>query len=114
MRCSQCPGKTRVVATEHREDGTHRWLRCLQCDALTRTVERFLNPKPGPKPGTPRSGPRALGSRNGASVLTESDVVRLRDLASLGYLQKELAKQYGIAPTTVSNIVTRKAWAHVK
>jgi DNA-binding XRE family transcriptional regulator len=41
-------------------------------------------------------------------------VIRLRDLASLGYLQKELAKQYGIAPTTVSNIVTRKAWAHVK
>ena len=114
MRCQHCTGKTRVVATEHREDGTHRWLRCHQCDALTRTIERFLNPKPGPKRGSQKSGPRALGSRNGASVLGEDDVIRLRDLASLGYLQKDLAKQYGIAPTTVSNIVTRKAWAHVK
>ena len=114
MHCQHCTGKTRVVVTEHRKDGTHRWLRCHQCDALSRTIERYLYPKRGPKPGTPRSGPRALGSRNGASVLSEDDVIRLRDLASLGHLQKELAKQYGIAPTTVSNIVTRKAWAHVK
>ena len=39
MRCQHCTGKTRVVATEHREDGTHRWLRCHQCDALTRTID---------------------------------------------------------------------------
>jgi hypothetical protein len=114
MRCSQCPGKTRVVVTEQRKDGTHRWLRCLQCDALTRTIERYLYRKPGPRPGSPRIGPRAIGSRNGASVLTESDIVRLRDLASLGYLQKEIAKEYGVTPTTVSNIVNRKTWSHVK
>lgn len=114
MHCQHCNGKTRVVVTEHRKDGTHRWLRCSGCDALTRTIERYLFPKPGPKPGTPKPGPRALGSRNGASVLTEADVIRLRELVALGHLQKELAKKYGVAPTTISKIVTRKAWAHVK
>jgi len=99
--------------TEHRQDGTHRWLRCGACNASIRTLERYLHPKPGPKPGTPRPGPRARGSSNGASVLTEDDVRRLRELASSGVTQRNLAREYGIAPATVSRIVTRKLWSHI-
>ena len=114
MRCRQCAGLTRVVNTEHRADATHRWLRCAKCGTLTRTVECYLKAKPGPKTGARKTGPLALGSRNGASVLTEADVIRLRKLASLGTPQINLAKEYGIAAATVSRIVTRKAWSHLK
>jgi len=86
----------------------------MKCATLTRTVESYLKAKPGPKPGTPKNGPRALGASNGASVLTEADVIRLRKLAALGTPQINLAKEYGIAAATVSRIVTRKAWSHVK
>lgn len=113
MRCNSCGGETRVVNTEHRPDGTHRWLRCQHCDAMTRTLEKYLHPKPGPKPGARRPGPFAYGSRNGASVLTEDDVRRLREQAASGVLQKNLAREYGIAPATVSRIVTRKIWSHL-
>jgi hypothetical protein len=114
MRCSACGSRTRVIHTEHRETGTHRWLRCNSCNSLTRTLETYLlPPKPGPAPGTPRSGPTAKGSRNGASVLTERDVRHLRRQAADGVLQKQLARRYGIAPATVSRIVTRKLWSHI-
>jgi hypothetical protein len=114
MRCRHCGGRTRVVVTEHRDDGTHRWLRCLECDASTRTLEIYhRNTKPGPPPGRPKRGGIARGSTNGASVLTEDDVRRLRALAATGVPQKHLALEYGLAPATVSRIVTRKLWSHV-
>jgi hypothetical protein len=105
MHCRHCGARTRVVVTEHRADGTHRWLRCLVCERSLRTRETFFNPM--------KSTYRASGSRNGASVLTEADVVRLRNLAASGIPQKNLAKEYGIAVGTVSRIVTRKLWSHI-
>lgn len=70
--------------------------------------------KPGPKKGTKMPGVnRAMGERNGASVLTAKDVRMLRELAARGVLQKEIARRYGIAPATVSRIVTRKLWPNV-
>jgi hypothetical protein len=113
MKCRYCQGVTRVVVTEHRDDGTHRWLRCQVCDQLTRTLEDYWPRKRGPKPGTPRTGPGPRGERNGWSVLSEADVRQLRQQAASGTPQKQLAQRYGIAPATVSRIVTRKAWSHV-
>jgi DNA-directed RNA polymerase specialized sigma subunit len=34
-------------------------------------------------------------------------------MAADGVLQKEIARIYGIMPSTVSRIVTRKAWKHI-
>jgi hypothetical protein len=114
MHCRHCGARTRVVATIHRDNGTHRWLRCLECDASTRTLETFyMNRKPGPVPGQPKRGGIARGSTNGASVLTEDDVLRLRHLAAAGTPHKNLASEYGIALATVSRIVNRKLWSHV-
>jgi hypothetical protein len=114
MRCNSCGSLTRVINTEHRDDGTHRWIRCTSCRSLLRTLETYIGPKkPGPSPGTPRNGVTAKGSRNAASVLTENDVNRLRQLAADGVMQKELARSYGIAPATVSRIITRKTWTHI-
>jgi DNA-binding CsgD family transcriptional regulator len=113
MRCRWCNGTTKVVHVTHRTDGTHRWLRCFDCNGSTRTVETYLIPKPGPPTGSKKSGPAANGSRNGASVLTEEDVTRLRQMAADGVMQKEIARIYGIMPNTVSRIVNRKAWRHI-
>jgi hypothetical protein len=100
--------------TEQRADGAHRWLRCMSCNASIRTLEQYYRKsKPGPLPGTPRPGPRARGSSNGASVLTEDDVRRLRELVAAGVTQRNIAQEYGIAPATVSRIVTRKLWSHI-
>lgn len=114
MKCRYCSGTTRVVATEHRADGTHRWLRCLKCDGSTRTIERYVNPKPGPQPGSKKTGVLPQGERNGNAVLTEADVRRLRHKAASGVMQKVLAKEFGLAPATVSRIVTRRTWTHVQ
>jgi transcriptional regulator len=46
-------------------------------------------------------------------VLTEKDVRRLRRLVATGVLQKNIAKEFGIATATVSRIATRKLWAHI-
>ena len=113
MKCRWCNGKARVTHTAHRGNDTHRWLRCLECNGSTRTVESYFIAKPGPLPGSKRSGPVALGSRNGSAVLTEDDVIRLRQMAADGVLHKEIARIYGIMPSTVSRIVTRKAWKHI-
>lgn len=114
MRCRSCGGRTRVVHTQQKDDGAHRWLRCLECEALTRTLETYvLNHKPGPPPGRPKRGGIARGSRNANAVLTEDDVLHLRQEADQGALQEDLATKYGIHPDTVSRIVRRKLWRHV-
>ena len=113
MKCRWCNGKARVTHTTHRGNETHRWLRCFECDGSTRTIESYVNAKPGPLPGSKKNGPVANGSRNGAAVLTEDDVIRLRQMAADGVLHKEIARVYGLAPSTVSRIITRKAWKHI-
>lgn len=100
--------------TERRLDGSHRWRRCNTCNQLFRTLETYFRKrKPGPIPGRPRPGARAQGSRNGASVLTEADVRRLRQQAAQGVANYRLAAEYGIAAATVSRIIHRKLWSHI-
>lgn len=114
MNCHACGDpRFRVTNTEHREDGTYRWRRCRACNYLLRFREVPAPTKPGPLPGTRRLGARASGSRNAASVLTEDDVRRLRAQSTEGVPNYRLAKEYGIAPETVSRIVNRKAWTHI-
>lgn len=59
---------------------------------------------------------RELGRRGeaGASKLTDADVLAIRAAyASGGVTFVELAKQYGVAPATIGNIVRRKTWSHI-
>ena len=112
MRCRHCNGKTYVVHSAQRGDERHRWLRCYRCCESTRTVETYLVPKPGPPAGS-RTGPKAPGSRNGNAVLTEADVLRLREMAKGKSTRQELSMIFGISPATISRIVRRKTWTHV-
>lgn len=54
------------------------------------------------------------GERHGCAKLTEADVRKIRLLHSLGVTRKVIADACGISDVMVSNIVRRKAWAHVK
>jgi DNA-directed RNA polymerase subunit RPC12/RpoP len=95
----------KVISTEHRMDGTHRWYRCPDCSARVRTMERvMLNP--------PERQQR--GESNPSAVLTEDDVRRLRQRRRDGSTLVALAGEYGIARSTVASIVAGKSWSHVE
>lgn len=55
----------------------------------------------------------ARGERNGATSLTPKSVRIIRALAASHY-QREIASQFGITQKTVSNIINRKTWRHIK
>jgi hypothetical protein len=114
MRCRHCGGKnTRVTCLRHLENTTKRYCRCLDCGQRYRTLEHYEKLKPGPPPGRPKRIGIARGSANGASVLTEDDVRRLRTLSASGIPHKHLACKYGLHIATISRIVNRKLWSHV-
>lgn len=53
------------------------------------------------------------GSRSGRTSLTEADVLKIRELAATGKLQKDIRAAYRIGSATISNIVTGQSWKHV-
>jgi hypothetical protein len=55
------------------------------------------------------------GEKNGQSVLTEDDVRKIRQLYKEGgYTQERLAKMYGVRHQTISKVINRTRWDHVK
>lgn len=60
-----------------------------------------------------RLGKTTRGERNPMSKLSVSSVRRIRQLIASGRTQKRIADQFGIRNSSVSNIRTRKTWAHV-
>jgi hypothetical protein len=59
------------------------------------------------------SGRRARGERNGAAKMTAEDVIYIR-IAYGRLSQRELAEAMGVDPSTISHIVRRKKWAHLR
>lgn len=56
----------------------------------------------------------SFGSRNGASRLTEGKVKEIKNLYSTGkYMQKDLAKKFGVSTWPIWAIVNGKTWRHV-
>lgn len=113
MRCCTCGARTRVVHTQRKSEGTHRWLRCLECGGLTRTLETYLDANIRRALKEPRPHRVARGSAHSSAVLTERDIKRLRSEAAAGTRQIDLAKRYGISQSTVSKIVRRERWTHI-
>jgi DNA-binding CsgD family transcriptional regulator len=55
-----------------------------------------------------------IGKQNGHAKLTESSVRSIRELyAGGGNTQKELAREFGVHPRTISQILQRKKWRHI-
>jgi hypothetical protein len=59
---------------------------------------------------------RTVGEINGQVKLTAAQVSEIRGRwgqTGQGESQKALAAEYGVAQPTISNIITRKTWAHI-
>lgn len=113
MRCRFCnSSNTKVTVTEHKLTQTWRYCKCLDCDARYKTIEKYAVLKTGPKVGS-KTGPKQIGSENHQSVLTEENVLQLRQMHQKGMKQTELVKIFGVSPTVISRIINRKAWTHV-
>ncbi len=56
-------------------------------------------------------GRQAKGSNNGRSLLTEDEVLKIKNILSNGdMVQSEIAKKFGVVPQTISDIKNRKSW----
>lgn len=53
------------------------------------------------------------GSNNGNAVLTTEKVKTIKVLLSQGVQAKQIAAQFGVAPTTIANIKQNRNWRHV-
>jgi len=54
------------------------------------------------------------GELNGKSILTESEVVQIRNLFKPRiYTREMLAKQFGVKASTIKDIVNKKSWRHI-
>jgi hypothetical protein len=113
MKCRSCNSlNTKVTVTKHKLTETWRYCRCLDCNSRYKTIETYVIAKPGPRFGS-KTGTKVCGSAHPNSVLTEADVIKLRDMYQKGTRQVELVKIFGIEKTTVYKIVHRKNWTHV-
>jgi len=57
-----------------------------------------------------RDGTDPSGERNGKAKLTEDQVLAIRASASPGV---QMAALYGVSTSVISQIRSRKAWAHI-
>lgn len=56
----------------------------------------------------------AFGQRNGEAKLTDEQVRRIRELyETTGTTQRQLAARFGVAQSTISDIVGRRKWRHL-
>ena len=54
------------------------------------------------------------GESNGRAVLTEQDVIALRELRKKGLLNiNDAAKRYGVTKSVISHAVTGRCWGHL-
>ena len=58
-----------------------------------------------------QTGPK--GERHPRALITDADVVAIREAHARGATNVALGRQYGIAPNSVSSIVHRVTWGHV-
>lgn len=111
MRCPKCFSKqTRVTCTEHYENKTKRYCRCLDCQIRYSTIETYTKQF---QPITLHPRQIKRGEECHLSVLTENNVRQIRLLAK-EKTYAVIAKDFGIHKDTVYKIVNFKSWDHVK
>jgi hypothetical protein len=107
--------QTRVSSTDLRTDGQRRYIRCLDCGHQFITVENYLNPKPGPRPGAPRRNINygLKGETNPRSVLTDPDIYAIRQAYDQGLTYSQVKARFGIASSHYYRIGKRTIWTHL-
>ena len=61
-----------------------------------------------------RNGNVPIGINHGLAILTDETVAEIRALRSAGVIQREVARRYGVHPTTIRKIEKGLTWQHVK
>lgn len=56
----------------------------------------------------------ARGETSPRAKLTEADVSEMRSLGASGWTNPDLSKRFGVSRSTVSSILARRYWKHVK
>lgn len=71
--------------------------------------------KPSTRQHVPGFGCRSdhRGERNPKAKLTKHDVLKIRELRSSGSRNKDIAVQFNVSASLVSEIVNRTVWSHV-
>ena len=54
-----------------------------------------------------------VGTKNPRSLLKESDVLAIRGFEDRPSIRRVLSKKYGIAESTVNNIMKKRTWKHI-
>ena len=110
MNCRKCKSSnTRVICTNHFDDYTKRYCRCLDCGTKYRTIERYEVAKP-----------QAIrqfipaGTSNGHSTLTEHDVLMIRRLHQEGLSNGQIALKFQQNRSTICRIVNYKTYRNIK
>jgi hypothetical protein len=58
-------------------------------------------------------GRTVKGMKNGRALLTENEVLIIREKHENGYSKQQLAKEFLLGWTTVDNIIKRNTWKHI-
>lgn|SRR5688572_3733080 len=53
------------------------------------------------------------GEQNGHSVLTENDVLAIREIRKTGLSYQKIADQFGVTKRSIINVIQRRTWNHV-
>jgi FixJ family two-component response regulator len=56
----------------------------------------------------------ARGSRAGAAKLSEDDVLVIKDFIGRGRSRRSIAREFGVASSTIDRIAWNQAWVHVR
>lgn len=110
MKCRNCSSSnTRITVTEHKEQVTWRYCKCLDCQSKFKTVERYeyqkrtpLNPAPIPS-----------GCANYNSRFTPNDIYDIRKRYERGDSGGQIAMKYCCNRATIHKIVTYKTYKDV-
>lgn len=56
----------------------------------------------------------ANGSKNGNSVLTELEVIEIKDKLQKSVSRKQIAKEFNVSVSTIDDISLNRTWAHIQ
>ena len=94
--CSPLPDDSRCV------NAAHLWLGTDQDNILDAHSK-----------GSKTGGCNVHGSRNGNSVLVESDIPEIQRAFLAGERRESIAKRYSVSNTTITKIVNGDSWTHM-
>lgn len=56
---------------------------------------------------------RPRGEQHGSAILTEAEVREIRSWRTAGFLLRQIGAAYGVSPSTIKAIASRRIWRHV-